>query len=173
MIASPQAERITTRDDGNIVLTMSAQFKGGEEADFYRADLVISGIRHEGPSYKVRIFLNNSAADAGTACVPETGYVGQFSVFGHGGCFGGVAHCDITGAPTDTRAGAVATARPHPLTPKRKVVTITEQLKRVLSDQGGVNSITFVPILTAPKRSECGPVPGIFQFDEATIRTYR
>ena len=55
---------------------------------FSRADLVFFGLEHGGPSVEVRIFFNAPDADESTPTTDEAGFVGLFSIFGHGGCFG-------------------------------------------------------------------------------------
>jgi hypothetical protein len=49
-----------------------------------RLDLVFAGVEQAGPSFEVRIFLNNPAADEDTPQTPETGYAGSFHVYGYG-----------------------------------------------------------------------------------------
>lgn len=56
------------------------------------------------------------------------GYAGSFFVFGHGGCFGELGHCDVSDAPR-----AVFDRRlPHPLNPWFKTVVVTAALRRVM-----------------------------------------
>src|SRR6266699_1925400 len=84
-----------------------------DEEPFYRADVVLYGIDHSGPSFEGRIFIDNPEAGASTPLEAEHGYAGSFYVFGHGGCFGDVGHCDPPPGPVspfDRRA-------PHQLTP--------------------------------------------------------
>jgi hypothetical protein len=68
-----------------------------EPTAFTRADLTFSGLDHSGPSYESRVFFDTPHADAGTPLKPAAGYVGSFSVFGHGGCFGEHGHCQVRG----------------------------------------------------------------------------
>lgn len=99
------------------------------EADFVRADLQFHGVDHSGLSYEARVFLNRPDADASTPLqtADDGGYAGSFHIFGHGGCFGDVGHCDVprnARHPNDKRL-------PHPLTPHTKSVIITEALRRL------------------------------------------
>jgi hypothetical protein len=98
------------------------------EADFVRADLQFHGVDHSGVSYEARVFLNRPDADANTPLetVDDGGYAGSFHIFGHGGCFGDLGHCDIPQErhPNDKRL-------PHPLTPHTKSVIVTEALRRL------------------------------------------
>jgi hypothetical protein len=52
---------------------------GGE-----RADIVVSGLEQAGPSYELRVFLGNPAADAATELTPDAGYAGSIHVYGYG-----------------------------------------------------------------------------------------
>jgi hypothetical protein len=52
---------------------------GGE-----RADIAVSGLEQAGPSYELRVFLGNPAADAQTALTPDSGYAGSIHVYGYG-----------------------------------------------------------------------------------------
>ena len=98
------------------------------EADFVRADLEFHGVDHSGLSYEARVFLNRLDADLDTPLEPgeDGGYAGSFHVFGHGGCFGDVGHCEVptTRNPNDKRL-------PHPLTPHTKTVIVTEEVRRI------------------------------------------
>lgn len=89
-----------------------------------RADLVFYGVDHSGPSYLAHIFLGNPDANANTPLELESGYVGSFSVFGHGGCFGDEGHCH----PTRPTSDAFDRRGPHPLEPFTRSVEITKEL---------------------------------------------
>ncbi len=52
--------------------------------DFARADIVVSGLEHGGPSYEVRVFLENPTADAETRQTAWEGYAGSIHVYGYG-----------------------------------------------------------------------------------------
>ena len=55
-------------------------------------------------------------------------YVGSFFIFGHGGCFGDVGHCDIPTVrdPFDLRPA-------HQLEPAVRILTVTEPLQAMLA----------------------------------------
>jgi len=98
-------------------------------ADFVRAELKFYGVDHSGLSYEARVFLNRPDASADTPREEgvDGGYAGSFHIFGHGGCFGDVGHCDVPSGPRhpyDLRLS-------HPLTPDTKTVVITEPLRRM------------------------------------------
>jgi hypothetical protein len=107
----------------------------------YRADLEFDGIDHSGASYEGRVFVNNPHADYNTEKKAETGYVGSLYVFGHGGCFGDMGHCDVQmdRRPYDFRSA-------HQLTPIKKRLTITETVfERIKNTEKLI--VTIVPIL--------------------------
>ena len=94
-----------------------------------RADIVISGIEHAGPSYELRVFVNHRDATAATAATPEEGYAGSVYVYGHGA------------APeyeADEPSGAVRL-------PVTRYIVATEAL-RAAAAAGDSASITLVPV---------------------------
>jgi hypothetical protein len=139
-----------------------------QRRDFKRADLVFEGVDHAGPSYEARIFLNNPGATAETPRTANEGYAGSFHIFGHGNCFGDVGHCDVDErgkAPHDLRL-------PHPLTPARKLVKITDTLKAVLQRDGKLQQVTVVPVAVGhPTTSENDP-QGFLKYDKVQLVTY-
>jgi hypothetical protein len=139
-----------------------------QKQSFNRADLVFHGVDHAGPSYEARVFLNNPDADAETPRTPDEGYAGSFHIFGHGNCFGDVGHCDVNDrgkAPNDFRG-------PHPLTPARKVVKVTETLKFILQRDGKLKHVKVVPVAFGqPATSEPNP-EGFLKYDKIELITY-
>jgi tyrosinase len=115
----------------------------GPEHRYYRADLEIDGIDHGGASYEGRVFLNNPGATSETPLTAEAGYAGSFHIFGHGGCLGDPGHCEVTPRrdPFDFR-------NPHPLTPAKKKVNVTDMLRR-LAESSATATVTIVPVVTA------------------------
>jgi hypothetical protein len=111
--------------------------------DFDHADLELHGIDHSGLSFQGRVFLNNPRATERTPRQASTGYAGTFHIFGHGGCFGDVGHCDVPTGPPDPFDYRL----PHPLTPATRMLEITEALKtaRDTSDADTV-TVTIVAI---------------------------
>jgi hypothetical protein len=110
----------------------------------YRVDLELDGIDHGGPSYRGLVFLNNPQASDQTPRDLENGYAGAFDIFAHGGCLGDPGHCEVKEDKRETfdfRA-------PHPLTPARKRVIVTEAI-RELAKRQSTTTITIVPIVTA------------------------
>jgi hypothetical protein len=109
--------------------------------DFSRADIEFIGVDHSGSSYEARVFVNNPRANATTPRTEASGYAGSYHIFGHGGCFGDLGHCDIH------RKQDVFDPRPsHPLEPIRKVVIATKAIKNAAA-KGGEIEITVVPVI--------------------------
>ncbi len=136
---------------------------------FRRADLVFTGVDHSGMSYEVRAFLNNPEADETTPRALEQGYGGRLVVFGHGGCYGDIGHCDI---PTERR-GPYDLRLAHPLTAETKIITVTEALEYVLQEgEGELTSVTLVPVSKDPLIENQGLTENLFKFDIMELRTY-
>jgi tyrosinase len=131
---------------------------------FSRADLVFEGLDHSGVSYEGRVFLNNEGADQNTPKTARNGYAGSFHIFGHGGCFGDVGHCDVRGLPRpyDPRPA-------HPLTPARKVVIATEAIRQAVK-RGKPVKVTIVPIVRAGTH-RCD-YENVIKFDRISVVTY-
>jgi tyrosinase len=137
------------------------------ENEFYRADIELHNVDHSGPSYEGRVFLNNPAANHKTELTLDNGYVGSYNIFGHGGCFGDVGHCDI---PTVRR---MYEYRPsHHLKPQYKRLIITDALKK-LGGKTTKFTITIVPVLpgTFIEDTRLGN-KDIVQFEKIGIITY-
>jgi len=137
----------------------------GPEHRYVRSDLEIYGIYHGGPSYEGRVFLNNLKADQTTARTRENGYAGSFYIFGHGGCLGDPGHCEVNEENRedyDFRA-------PHPLTPAKKKVTVTDTLREV-AKANKTATITVVPIVTATNEL-CDDVD-VFRFETMRFVSY-
>lgn len=157
------ADMKTGRRKGILVASMPFN-----DPRFTRADLVFTGVDHSAGSYEVLVFLNNRSATDQTEHDVKRGYGGRFVIFGHGGCYGGVGHCDVPQARTadDLRP-------PHPLTPATTIVSITDALQYVLmTNDAGLETVTLVPVEITPRRKDRAITPDLFRFDEVTLRTY-
>ena len=140
---------------------------GGEH--FTRADLVFFGVDHRDRSYEVRIFFNNPEAGPDTPKDRDQGYAGRFVVFGHGGCYGDLGHCEV---PTD-RHDPHDLRRPHALTPHTKILDLSEALQRTLTGSPqGLTTVTLVPRSKDPLRKDRGGTDALFHFDGLELRTY-
>ncbi len=122
-----------------------------EKNQFRRADLIFTNVDHSGLSYEVRVYLNNQSANKSTPRSAEEGYAGRYIIFGHGGCFGETGHCAV---PTDPKA--TNDLRPvHPLTPQKKIVTITHTLKHILDESpDGLETVTLVPVVETESQED-------------------
>ena len=111
------------------------------ENPFYRADLEFHGVDHSLNHMKVEYLLITLMPIKTTAKTSANGYVGSFHIFGHGGCYGDVGHCEIRKEkrPFDQRP-------PHQLTPLYKRLIVTDDLRRL-----GKNTdkfiVSIVPVL--------------------------
>jgi tyrosinase len=127
---------------------------------FERADLIFYGLDHSGSSYEGQVFfdLRGVGADADTT---HRAYVGSFFIFGHGGCFGDVGHCDIPTSrdPFDLRP-------PHQLEPALRVLTVTDAVKALL--ERGVETAK----VTVNARTAAGKGADVLAFDTVRMATY-
>lgn len=130
------------------------------EHAFKRADLLFYGIDHSGPSYEAQVFM----AARGVGGEPDRShraYVGSYFIFGHGGCFGDVGHCDIPRSrePFDVRPA-------HQLEPAVRIVRVTEPLRAML-DQGLEAAKVTVVAHTEGRLSD-----EVLAFDTIRLATY-
>lgn len=109
-------------------------------APWRRADLAFEDLRHDGPSFRVLLYLDNPDADEHSGRDIATGYAGEFPVFAHGDCWGDAGHCEVDPGPVSP----FARRSMHPLTPIGISVEITEALQRVgTADQVTVTALAF------------------------------
>lgn len=127
-----------------------------------RVDLIFYGVDHSGPSYEARVFINHDSADVSTERTFERGYVGSFTVFGHGGCYGDIGHCDINDRTTDDYDLRLA----HPLTPWTKTLIMPSEAFELIA--GSKVSITVVAVAQAT----AGAVELAMSFDRVRIAAY-
>jgi hypothetical protein len=131
---------------------------------FSRADLEFIGVEHSGASYEARVFINNPSADGNTPPVEANGYAGSFSIFGHGGCFGDVGHCEVH------KEQDVFDPRPsHPLLPIKKVVIATDAIKSAVTRKADI-SVTVVPLVMG--WTEKSDTEDVMKFDHINLVTY-
>ena len=136
----------------------------GPDHRFTSADLEILGIDHSQASYEGRVYFNNPKADAGTPKTLAQGYAGSFYIFGHGGCFGDVGHCEI-----NERLDAYDLRDPHPLRPTLARVPVTAALKQFAKSHAEI-SITIVPVVSAA--TELCDTKNVFRFERMRFLTY-
>lgn len=132
--------------------------------NFRRADLIFDGVDHSGATFEARVFVNNPGANDKTPKTALHGYAGTFHIFGHGGCFGDVGHCEVRGLPRayDPRPA-------HPLSPARKTLIATEAVRKAVS-KGKPMTVTVVPIVRAG--TELVDYEDVFKFDKLSVLTY-
>ncbi len=135
------------------------------DKSFKRADLIFDGVDHSGASFEARVFVNNAKANDKTDRTLKNGYAGSFHIFGHGGCFGDVGHCEIRGMPRpyDPRPA-------HPLTPARKVVICTDAIRQALT-AGKQMSVTVVPIIRAGTSKTT--YDDVLRYEKLSVVTYK
>ncbi len=135
-------------------------------AEFSRADIEFIGIDHAGPSYEARVYLNNPKATAETPPTLENGYAGSYYIFGHGGCFGDLGHCDINPKPDpfDPRPS-------HPLEPIRKAVIATKAVKQALASSSEIH-ITVVPLVRGWTEQTEKDTGNVMSFDHINLVCY-
>jgi hypothetical protein len=127
---------------------------------FARADLIFYGLDHSGHSYEGRVFLN--APDAGEqAGRDDPACVGSFYIFGHGGCFGDLGHCDIP-----VRADPFDLRPPHQLEPAVRILTVTGAIRLLLEEGLTAVPVTVVAHTAAPYRND------VLVFDTVRLATY-
>jgi hypothetical protein len=132
--------------------------------EFTRADLVFYGVEHRGRSFEALVFLDAPEATLATPLDVENGFAGSFVVFGHGGCFGDVGHCEVPRGPRDP----FDTRPPHGLTPHTKLVEITEALKPRC--QGESIAVTVLPVVPGVEQAQLADV--LF-FTSMSLLAYR
>jgi tyrosinase len=127
---------------------------------FARADLIFYGLDHSGDSYEARVFMDQRGVGHG-ADSTHRAYVGSFFIFGHGGCFGDVGHCDIPAErdPFDLRPA-------HQLEPAIRILTVTEAVQGLLERDLGAAKVT-VTAHTAGRASNA-----VLAFDTVQLATY-
>ena len=138
------------------------------ESTFYRADLIIYGLDHSGPSYEGRVFINNPKANRNTPQDSRHGYTGSYFVFGHGGCLGDEGHCDLN------RPSLRFNIVPNPLIPEKVSLIITEILKE-LGKYTKEFTFTIVPILAAGSEKACqkdADLKNVVLLHKVSIETY-
>jgi tyrosinase len=142
---------------------VSIEFAGASHR-FASADLEILGLDHSQASYEGRVYFNNPKADASTPKTLAEGYAGSFYIFGHGGCFGDVGHCEV-----NERLDAYDLRDPHPLRPTLARVPVTAALKQFAKSHAEIR-ITIVPVVSAA--TELCDIKNVFRFQRMRFLTY-
>ena len=129
------------------------------DAPLRRADIVFTGVDQSGPSYEVRVFLNNAEADETTETTPEHGYAGSFHVYGYG----------IWPEGRESRADG---RRDSPSAPARvtRYLVATEAVRRALVERGDPVTVTVVAV---PYGAPPAALDVDLDFEAVTIRLDR
>jgi len=127
---------------------------------FDRADLIFYGLDHSAASYEGQVFLDSRGV-GGDADSTHRAYVGSFFIFGHGGCFGDVGHCDVP-----TSRDPFALRPPHQLEPAVRVLTVTDAVKAML--ERGVDAAKVTVNARTADRKEAD----VLAFDTVRLATY-
>ncbi len=126
-----------------------------------RADLVFYGVDHSGVSYVARVFINAPGAGADTPD-DDPHYAGSFCIFGHGGCFGDVGHCDVPTGPADP----FDLRPPHQLVPASKTVVVTDAFERLVRPEDATITVTVVAVVPGSDERD------VLSFDTVRLLTY-
>jgi hypothetical protein len=137
------------------------------DAPFSRADLTFYGIDHSGPSFTVHVYFDIPEATVSSPRTPEDGYVGPFSVFGHGDCFGEAGHCDVREPVT-----AFDRRPPHQLTPTTRVLIATDAVQRRTAAGARSVHVTAVPEVRSSALADPEAAPGVLVVDQVALHTY-
>ena len=137
----------------------------GIRKGFARADLRFDGVDHSQTTYEARVFLNNTNASDKTPLTLDQGYAGRFYIFGHGGCFGDVGHCEVRGPrrPFDPRPS-------HPLTPATKYIVATDAIRQALS-KGTTVTVTVIPIVLSG--TKLCDYKNVLKFEKISVIAYQ
>jgi hypothetical protein len=125
---------------------------------FERADIVFHGVDQSGPSFEVRVFLNNPGADTDTPLTTEHGYVGSFHVYGYGRW-----PADIGKNPQTLADEADSVIR----APMERAIVATESIRAALA-KGEDMTVTVVPVFPGDRPRDAGKA---FKFENISIVT--
>jgi hypothetical protein len=137
------------------------------EDSFTRADITFYGIDHSGPSFRVHIFFDAAEVTLDTARTPDAGYVGSFSVFGHGDCFGDEGHCDVR-----TPVTAFDRRPPHQLVPATRVLIATEAVRRRTATGARSEHDTAVAEVRTSALADADMAADVLSLDQVALHTY-
>jgi hypothetical protein len=128
-------------------------------APWQHADLAFENLEHDGPSFRVLLYLNNADADESSGRDVAAGYAAEFPILGHGACWGDAGHCQV-----NEPVSAFDQRPQHPLTPIAVSVDITDALKR--AGASGQVTVTALAFSTDESKTE------ILRFSRLHLLTY-
>lgn len=116
---------------------MAIPIDAEESSSLKRADIVVAGLEQAGPSFELRLFVNNPGANAETVPTEDAGYAGSIYVYGYGQSPDSLA----------SRSGA------RPRIPMTRYVMATEAVRAAAAD-GPTAAVTLVPVSFAARDPE-------------------
>ncbi|HZE78977.1 MAG TPA: hypothetical protein VE089_10560 [Nitrososphaeraceae archaeon] len=137
-----------------------------QDREFSRADIEIHNVDHLGPSYEGRVFLNNTKANINTPKNDRNNYAGSYYIFGHGGCYGDVGHCDFVPGRREYDLRQDSDVRSQ-----YKYIEATDLIKK-LGRKTNKFTITIVPVLYGNSKEESIPKTDILKFEKIGIISY-
>ncbi len=140
---------------------------GADLPEMSRADLTFYGLDHSGPSYQVRVFFNNPGAGPDTPLTPGEGFVGKFSVFAHGGCFGDEGHCEVR-----EPVSAFDRRPPHQLVPIARALTVTGAVRDLIGRELTSVTVTAVPVVRASPLATADQAADVLTIDQVALHTF-
>ena len=127
-------------------------------------ELIFYGVDRSGPSYEARVFINNTRADLDTPLELSRGFVGAFTIFGHGGCVGDEGHCDRHPEQTDP----FDLRLPQGLPAMTKTVPLSAEALQHLAGAADF-TVTVVPVEPSEKGAKATDA---FAFESWRVATY-
>lgn len=161
-------EKSKDNSSGIITLPVNIELDFDQSEETPSIDLSFKNVDHSHYSYEVWVFANNPQATIKTPRKIEQGYLGRFTIFGHGGCFGQEGHCNYSIADVDK----FNPNRPHPVAPVKRCVTLNSaNIEYLQSSQNAITSLTLVPI-SQGMRKAFEPEPDAFTFTHLEVKIY-
>jgi len=127
---------------------------------FARADLIFYGLDHSSASFEAQVFLDSRGVDR-NADAGHRAYAGAFFIFGHGGCFGDIGHCDVPAErdPFDLRP-------PHQLEPAVRILTVTDSVRRLRERDVEAAKVTVIARTAGREAAD------VLAFDKIRLAAY-
>ena len=115
----------------------------------------------------MHVFFNAPGATFETPRTPDEGYVGSFSVFGHGDCFGDEGHCDVRDPVT-----AFDRRPPHQLVPTTRVLVATEAVQQYTAAGHRSVHVTAIAEVRPSALADPDSAVGDLSVDQVALHTY-
>jgi tyrosinase len=113
------------------------------------------------------VFFGHPDAGPDTPLTADAGYVGFFSVFGHGGCFGDEGHCEVRGPVSvfDRRP-------PHQLVPIARYITVTDAVRGLVQHGAETVTVTAVPVVRPSVLATAEQAADVLVLDQVALHTF-